>query len=197
MTFSRRVFIRGVPAAGASLWAASTHEALSAGSHTVRFTAAADLEPAERALHERYMSMALDIVEKDGGPFGAVIVNRTSGDVVCTGKNRHRDGNIFHAELVALDECSRVDPPVDWRNLALYTSGESCPMCASAEIWAGIPEVIYATSIRSLIAFGVSQIRLDSPTIAAAAPFYDGHIIGGVLAERADAFYKRWAKRPR
>jgi len=55
--------------------------------------------------------------------------------------------------------------------------------------------VIYATSIQSLIAFGVNQIQLDSPTVAAAAPFYDGHIIGGVLAERANAHYKQWANR--
>ncbi len=70
-------------------------------------------------------------------------------------------------------------------------------MCASAEIWAGIPEVIYATSIQSLISFGINQIRLDSPTIAAAAPFYNGQIIGGILEERANAFYKQWAKRRR
>ena len=154
MTFERRAFLCGVSTAtGALVWAASGSQSFGAvsGSHNVRFTAAADLEPAERLRHEHYMSMTLDIVEKEGGPFGAVIVDRTTGDVVCTGRNRRRDGRIFHAELVALDECSQVDPAVDWRNLALYTSGESCPMCASAEIWAGIPEVIYATSIQSLI----------------------------------------------
>jgi tRNA(Arg) A34 adenosine deaminase TadA len=70
-------------------------------------------------------------------------------------------------------------------------------MCAAAEIWAGIPEVIYATSVESLIGYGLTQFRLDSPTMAAAAPFYSGEIIGGVLAERADAFYKVWAKRRR
>jgi tRNA(Arg) A34 adenosine deaminase TadA len=198
MTFGRRAFLRGVPTAtGAFIWAASGSQSIGAvsGSHNVRFTVAADLDPAERLRHERYMSMALDIVEKEGGPFGAVIVDRTTGDVVCTGRNRRRDGRIFHAELVALDACSQVDPPVDWRNLALYTSGESCPMCSSAEIWAGIPEVIYATSIQSLTTFGVSQIQLNSPTVAAAAPFYDGQIIGGVLEGRADAFYERWVKR--
>ncbi len=198
MTFGRRTFLCGTPAtAGAIVWSAFASPSLAAknGSRNVRFTVAADLDPAERLRHERYMSQTLDIVENEGGPFGAVVVDRKTGDIVCTGKNRRRDGRIFHAELVALEACSRVDPPVDWRNLALYTSAESCPMCASAEVWAGIPEVIYATSIQSLISFGVSQIRLDSPTIAAAAPFYSGEIIGGVLEERANAYYEKWAKR--
>lgn len=198
MAFGRRTVLRVIPAtAGAFACAAFRSPSLGAetGSRTVRFIAAADLDPAERQRHERYMTKALDIVENQGGPFAAVIVDRTTGDIVCTGKNRSRDGRIFHAELVALDVCSRVDPPVDWRNLALYTSAESCPMCASAEIWAGIPEVIYATSIQSLITFGVSQIRLDSLTVAAAAPFYDAVSIGGILEGRANAYYEKWAKR--
>jgi tRNA(Arg) A34 adenosine deaminase TadA len=167
------------------------------GGQSVRFTPASALDPAELARHERFMSQALDIVEKEDGPFGAVIVDRASGKVVATGKNRQRDGRIFHTEMVALDNCSRVEPRVDWKSVALYTSAESCPMCAAAEIWAGIPEVIYATSVESLIGYGLTQFRLDSPTMAAAAPFYSGEIIGGVLAERADAFYKVWAKRRR
>lgn len=190
----------GISAAAASLaWTGSTagHGNPGNGGHGVQFTPATDLAPADRERHERYMSMTLDIVDKEGGPFGTIIVDRTSGKVLCRTKNRRRDGRIFHAEMVALDVCSRIDPPVDWRDLTLYTSGESCAMCASAEVWAGIPEVVYATSIERLTAYGVSQIRLDSPTVAAAAPFYRGHIIGGVLEERANAFYEQWAKRLR
>lgn len=65
----------------------------------------------------------------------------------------------------------------------------------SAIAWTRIPEVVYGTSIEDLIKLEINQIGLDSPTVAAAAPFYSGRIIGGVLGERADRMYQRWATR--
>ena len=57
------------------------------------------------------------------------------------------------------------------------------------------PELVYGTSIEELTRLGVNQIRLDSVTVAAAAPFYSGRIVGGVLSERADRLYQSWASR--
>ncbi len=54
-------------------------------------------------------------------------------------------------------------------------------------------EAVYGTSVHTLSEMGVNQIKLDSPTVAAAAPFYSGRIVGGVLKERADAMYQKWA----
>jgi tRNA(adenine34) deaminase len=86
-----------------------------------------------------------------------------------------------------------VRPKVEWRDLALYTTAEPCPMCMSAIVWAGMPELVYGTSVDELIRLGVNQLHLDSPTVAASAPFYSGRIIGGVLRKRTDPVYQRWA----
>lgn len=170
------------------------------GARSLDFIPADELSAEERAGHERYMKLALDRLEVDHGgsppgPFAAVIVNRRTGEAVCDGINRYRDSPTFHGEIVAINACARVSSKVEWRDLALYTTAEPCPMCMSAIVWAKIPEVVYGTSIEELIKLGVNQIHLDSPTVAAAAPFYSGRIIGGVLRERADPMYRRWAAR--
>ncbi len=167
---------------------------------SVTFTPADELGADERARHERYMDRALDKLEEDSGdrppgPFAAVIANRHTGDIVCEGINRYRDNPIWHGEIVAINACAQVTPKVDWRDLALYTTAEPCPMCMSAIVWLRIPEVIYATSVEDLIGLGVNQFRLDSVTVAAAAPFYSGRIVAGVLRQRADPIYRDWARR--
>ncbi len=156
-------------------------------------TYAADLTPSERTRHERNMALALDVATTVPAPFGAVIVDRRSGDVVCRGGNESHTGNrILHGEIVAITNCAAIRPAVDWEHLSLYTTAEPCPMCASAIVWSQIPEVIYGTSITTLVQLGLNQIHLTSPAIAAAAPFYAGAIIGGILETETDEVFARW-----
>lgn len=151
------------------------------------------LPEAELARHEKYMAMAIDLAEACPGPFGAVIVGPQAHKVVCTGVNQHKVSPILHSEIVAINNCAKVEPRVDWRKLDLYTSAEPWPMCRSAIVWAGISRVIYGTSIDDLVQFGIRQIRLGSPTVSAAASFCSGSIVSGVLKTRSDALYPCWA----
>jgi tRNA(adenine34) deaminase len=198
----RRALLVDLPAVAgmAALTLSRTADARETGARSVTFTPADKLGAEERTRHERYMKLALDKLDGDPaerppGPFAAVIVNRHTGDIVCEGVNRYWENPTFHGEIVAINACAQVRPKVDWRDLALYTTAEPCPMCMSAIIWTRIPEVVYGTSVEELIKLGVNQFRLDSATIAAAAPFYSGRIIGGVLRERADPIYRDWASR--
>lgn len=80
---------------------------------SVTFTPAAELSAEERARHERYMTLALDLLEVDlgeipPGPFAAVIVNRHSGEVISQGVNQVRESPTFHGEIVAINACARV-----------------------------------------------------------------------------------------
>lgn len=160
---------------------------------SIEFIPATALPEAELARHEKYMAMAIDLAEAGPGPFGTVIVDPQADKVVCTGVNQHTVSPILHGEIVAINNCAKIEPRVDWRKLDLYTSAEPCPMCQSAIVWAGISRVIYGTSIDDLVQFGIRQIRLDSPTVSAAASFYSGSIISGVLKTRSDTLYRRWA----
>lgn len=162
-----------------------------ASSRRVVFKSADALGDEERQHHERYMQMAIDALN-GGPPFGAVIVDHESGKVMCHGRNRGSTNRIYHGEMDAMINCGDEHPQLDWSGLTLYTTGEPCPMCMSAIIWNRIPRVVYATSIRKLTNIGLNQIGLDTPTVAGAASFYSGEIIGGILENRTDKMFEEW-----
>lgn len=87
------------------------------------------------------------ISNKEGGPFGAVIVD-SLGNIISKGNNRvliDKDPTA-HAEIVAIREASKVLNNYDLSNLILYTTCEPCPMCLSAIIWANIKVVYYGVT---------------------------------------------------
>ena len=84
------------------------------------------------------------IANKEGGPFGAVIVDK-DGNIIANGNNKvllQKDPTA-HAEIVAIREACRVLGTNDLSGYILYTSCEPCPMCLSAIIWANIKEVYF------------------------------------------------------
>ena len=65
-------------------------------------------------------------------------------------------------------------------NLIIYTTGEPCPMCATACIWAGVSEIIYAVSIQDLIAKKQLQINISCEEIISKS-FRNIKVTKGVL----------------
>ncbi|MCP4781441.1 MAG: nucleoside deaminase [Hyphomicrobium sp.] len=194
----RRKLLVGIPTVAGAVAFSFPSNAPSAkplSRRTIQSMTAEGLSSDERTRHERYMAMAFDLAKKGAAPFGAVIVHRESGNVVCKGRNQGDVNPIYHGEIDAIINCGRLKPPIEWEMMTLYTTGECCPMCMSAVVWAGIPEVVYGTSIKSISTFGVDQIEFNSPSVAAAAPFYEGRIIGGILKERTDPLFEAWASR--
>jgi len=196
MSTNRRRWLCSVSTAAAALLTVPVSRMAMTMNETrsIEFIPAVALPETELARHEKYMAMAIDLAEAGPGPFGTVIVDPQADKVMCTGVNQHKVSPILHGEIVAINNCAKIEPTVDWRRLDLYTSAEPCPMCQSAIVWAGVSRVIYGTSIDELARFGIRQIRLDSPTVSAAASFYSGSIIAGVLKSRSDTLYRRWAK---
>ena len=97
----------------------------------------------------KYMKIAKEnadkgIANKEGGPFGAVIVNK-EGNIIANGNNKvliNKDPTA-HAEIVAIREACKALNTNDLSKCILYTSCEPCPMCLSAIIWANIKEVYF------------------------------------------------------
>jgi tRNA(adenine34) deaminase len=194
----RRTLMAAIPlaAATAALPTSPGHaRSDETASRGVSVIEAAGLAGDERAEHEKYMAVALDLAAAGPGPFASVIVDRKEGRIVCQGVNDYKESRVLHGEIVALLNGAKIEPRLDWQRLTLYTSAEPCPMCMSAIVWHRIPEMVYGTSVDDLIAMGTNQLRLDSPTVAASAPFYGGRIVTGVLKDRADALYRDWASR--
>jgi tRNA(Arg) A34 adenosine deaminase TadA len=87
------------------------------------------------------------VKQKTGGPFGAVVVNEKSGELVAAGINLVTTAglSIAHAEMVAL---SLAQLSVGQWNLShsgpmqLVTSCEPCAMCFGALPWSGIKSLI-------------------------------------------------------
>ena len=140
--------------------------------------------------HEDHMRLAIESARTaPSAPFGAVIVRRATGDCLAVGANRSAENPIFHGEIDAIIRCAAAHRPVDWTDLALYTTAEPCPMCQSAIVWAGISEVYFGTSIRYLQHRGWHQIDIRAEEVAQRTPFRSISIVGGILESECIALF--------
>ncbi len=147
--------------------------------------------------HERHMSRAIEIARANpDAPFGCVIADRESGEVVAEGLNDAEASPILHGETAAIMALIEERPDADRTRLVLYTTAEPCPMCSGAILWSGIPEVVYGTSIETLKELGRPQIDLRCEEVAARASFGGFATTGGVLEEQCDALFHAMADRP-
>ncbi len=82
-----------------------------------------------------------------GGPFGSVIVK--DGKIVGRGHNRvliNHDPTC-HGEVSAIRDAGERLETHDLSGCELYTTGEPCPMCLCACMWANIEKVYYGCGI--------------------------------------------------
>jgi tRNA(Arg) A34 adenosine deaminase TadA len=141
--------------------------------------------------HPRYMRLAIEQARKVPDlPFGAVIVDGTSGEVVARGYNRSKECPTFHGEIDAINRCAAEHPGIDWSKLALYTTAEPCPMCQGAIEWAGIALTVYGTSIPFLVSLGWWQTDIRADEVIRRTPFRKTAIIGGVLEAECNALFQ-------
>ena len=96
----------------------------------------------------KFMKMAIKEAEKGitlnhGGPFGAVIVK--DGKVVAKGHNQvlKNQDPTCHGEIMAIHKACKKLKTFDLTGCELYTTGEPCPMCLAAILWANIDKVYY------------------------------------------------------
>lgn len=84
------------------------------------------------------------VVNKTGGPFGAVVVK--DGKVLAVTGNRviaDKDPTA-HAEVCAIREACKKLGTHDLSGATMYTSCMCCPMCYSSSFWARIDKIFYA-----------------------------------------------------
>lgn len=140
--------------------------------------------------HERFMQQAIDVARSNPtAPFGTVLVDRRTDSVATKGLNRATENPIVHGELDAIIRYAAYADP-RWQDLRLYTTAEPCCMCQAAIMWAGIPEVVFGTSIATLMELGWDQFDLRAIDVAKSAAFAECQIVGGVFAEQCDQLFK-------
>lgn len=98
---------------------------------------------------EKYMKRALALAKEafnEGEvPIGAVVVKRSTGEIIGEGRNERENGKnaLCHAEITAIDAaCKKLN---GWRliDCDLYVTLEPCPMCCGAIINSRIERVIF------------------------------------------------------
>lgn len=114
-----------------------------------------------------FMKMAIQeaetgIAAKEGGPFGCVIVK--GGKVVGKGHNQvvlNHDATC-HGEMQAIRNASHTLGTFDLSGCVLYTTGEPCPMCLAACLWANIAKVYYGCTIADNERIGFRDKEFDT-----------------------------------
>lgn len=111
-------------------------------------------------MEEAYMQQALKAAAANKTPFGAVLVNANGYMLTAANQVDATRDVTQHAEIVVLQKMAQEEA-FSRKGLRLYSTGEPCPMCASALVWAGIQEVYWGLSIAELANFG-NQINVSS-----------------------------------
>lgn len=116
-------------------------------------------------------------------PFGAVVVS-PSGEVLSTGRNEvsTADDPTAHAETVAM-----LAVPAGQREAlagsTVYASGEPCPMCAAAMVWAGVGRIVFAASTPAFSAVLPSSPSFDLRCAAVVAASDAATLVEGPALE--------------
>lgn len=116
---------------------------------------------------EDFMKIALQEAKQGDAPYGAVIVKDNA--VIITAHNtvqRDKDPSA-HAEINAIRLLTAKLQTTSLEGYTLYTTGEPCPMCATACVWAGISEIVFGASIGDLIAVNQWQINIACEQVIA------------------------------
>ncbi len=115
----------------------------------------------------KYMRLAIDearegIYNNHGGPFGSVIVK--DGEIVGRGHNMVLKNNdsTAHGEVSAIRDAENNLKTFDLSGCELYTTGEPCPMCLAACMWANIDKVYYGCTIADNAEIGFRDEKLDN-----------------------------------
>ncbi len=111
----------------------------------------------KRAIKEAQKGIKLN----HGGPFGAVVVK--DGKAVASGHNRVLSENdpTRHGEVDAIRKACKRLKTYDLSGCELYTTGEPCPMCLCACMWANIEKVYYGCTIADNEMIGFRDNKFD------------------------------------
>ncbi|MDZ8056533.1 MAG: nucleoside deaminase [Aulosira sp. ZfuVER01] len=139
--------------------------------------------------HEYFMHLALIEAKKGDAPYGAAIVK--DNEVVAVSHNTVRRDNdpSAHAEINVIRSLTAKLKNPSLEGYTIYTTGEPCPMCATACVWTGISEIVYGASIQDLISVNQSQIDISCEEVIAKS-FRNIKVTKGILRNECLELFK-------
>lgn len=156
------------------------------------------IEPALVELLSRAVTLATDSVGAGGGPFGAVVAQRTASGWVTVAEGTNRvtatQDPTAHAEVVALRAAGSSLGTHDLSGCVLLASCEPCPMCLTAGLWARVDAMWFAASRDDAAAAGFDDLAfydtLTRPRDTWAVPVRPAEV------PAATAPFRAWAQHP-
>jgi guanine deaminase len=138
---------------------------------------------------EYFMRLALAEAKKGDAPYGAIIVK--DNEVVAVAHNTVKTDNdpSAHAEINVIRSLTAKLKNPSLEGYSIYTTGEPCPMCASACVWSGLSEIVYGASIEDLISVNQSQINISCEEVIAQS-LRKIKIIKGILKNECLELFK-------
>lgn len=146
--------------------------------------------------HEKYMRRAIEIAHGNpNAPFGCVIADRDTGEILAEGLNADDKNPILHGEMDAIMRLFDAHPDADPSGLVLYTTAEPCPMCSGAILWSGIRQVVLGASIQTIKKLGLPQIDLSCEELSRRASFGGFEVTRGVLETECENLFAAYVRR--
>lgn len=103
-----------------------------------------------------------NVAEGTGGPFGALVVEESSGEVLAAGVNVVVPSStaIAHAEITAIAIAGQRLGNFDLGGggrMGLYSSTEPCLMCLGATVWSGVGRLVIGARDEDAAAVGFDE----------------------------------------
>ncbi len=127
---------------------------------------------------EQKMRLAIRLADENvehgtGGPFGAAVFEKGSGQLIAVGVNSvvRLNNCTLHAEMVAYQLAQKRIASYTLSaeghpEHELFTSCEPCAMCLGATLWSGVQRVVIAASRDDAIAIGFDEGPVFSESYA-------------------------------
>ncbi len=148
--------------------------------------------------HEAFLRRSFDVAKRaqthGNHPFGAVLIG-PSGEVLIETENGYMPDRDMtgHAERLLATEASKKFGPRILAVCTLYSSAESCAMCACAIFWAGIGRVVSGLSEKRLKIITGNHAENPTLDLPGRTVFTAGQrsveVIGPLLEDEAAALH--------
>lgn len=132
--------------------------------------------------HEDYMREALkeaDTAVKEGNaPFGVVVVDNISGEIICREHDRVNEycDPTAHGEINAIRTLCQERNTLSLRETTFYTTSEPCPTCLTGMIKAKVSKNFYGAETEI-----TASLPLKAKELAMHSKKYPIEIISGIL----------------
>ena len=141
-----------------------------------------------------YMKRALELADMAAEigevPVGAVVVKKSTGEIVGEGYNRREidKDSIAHAEIIAIENASKKLG--GWRliDCELFVTLEPCPMCAGAIINSRIERVVFGAHDKKSGSCGSVVNLFDLPYN------HKPELVGGILSDECGRILSEFFK---